>query len=169
MAPPRKITQTLSQDPTYTALDYGALPANLTALYEAKGHNLILVYSSPQQVSAMAAVHAFAVSIDDIPEEMRAQMRKDLRSFGLVVDQSDGTIHKGDCLLVSQPETARQHFEKENYETWQRQGYASETQAEMLQEEAQRASGGGASPFVGARTEGSFAGHFGRKPPSPPR
>jgi hypothetical protein len=166
-----KRIQVLAQNPVYVEQDFGAIPEILSDLYRAKGHNLILIYNSPQQVSAMASKHAFAVGIEDIPEEMRAEMRRTLRSYGFSVD-ADGTVHKGDCLLVSQPEGARQHFEQENHETWRRQGYASDTQAEMIQEEARRAAGHGAkrpSPFAGARTEGDFSGHYGHQPPSPPR
>lgn len=169
MAPSKQI-KVLAQDPVYVNQDFGAIPEVLVDLYSAKGHNLILIYNSPQQVSAMAAKHAFAVGIEDVPEEMRAEMRRSLRSYGFAVD-ADGTIHKGDCLLVSQPEAARQHFEQENYETWRRQGYASDMQAEMLQEEARREAGHSRkrSPFAGARTEGDFAGHYGHQPPSQPR
>jgi hypothetical protein len=164
-----KQIKVLAQDPVYVEQDFGAIPEVLSDLYRAKGHNLILIYNSPQQVSAMASKHAFAVGIEDVPEEMRAEMRRSLRSYGFTVD-ADGTIHKGDCLLVSQPEAARHHFENENFETWRRQGYESDAQAEMLHEEWSRRFPGATAR---ARTEGDLRGHYGHpprhEPPSPPR
>jgi hypothetical protein len=161
-----KQIKVLAQDPVYVQQDFGAIPEVLSELYRAKGHNLILIYNSPQQVSAMASKHAFAVGIEDVPEEMRAEMRRALRSYGFTVD-ADGTIHKGDCLLVSQPEGARQHFENENFETWRRQGYASDVQAEQIREAMERELPPGA--IAGARTEGALRGHYGHQPPSTPR
>lgn len=160
MAPPQKLVQTVGQE-EYKAVDFGAIPKSVADLFAAKGHNVFLSYASPQNVSAMASRHAFSLAISDIPKEAVDEVRQDLRRYGFTVD-SDGTIRKGDCLLLSQPETARQHFEQENYETWKRQGYASDAQAEAIQEEARRTSGGGSSLFVGAKTEGDFAKHFGR-------
>jgi hypothetical protein len=160
-----KQIKVLTQDPVYVEQDFGAIPEVLSDLYRAKSHNLILIYNSPQQVSAMASKHAFAVGIEDVPEEMRAEMRRALRSYGFTVD-ADGTIHKGDCLLVSQPEGARQHFENENFETWRRQGYASDVQAEQIREAMEREL---PRAIAGARTEGALRGHYGHQPPSTPR
>jgi hypothetical protein len=162
-----KQIQVLEADPTYTQMDYGHVPEILADIYRAKGHNLILTYNSPQNVSAMAMKNAYAVMLDEVPDDQRAEVKRQLTRAGLRWDSTDGTIHKGDCLLVSQPEGARAHFEAENYQAWINQGYASDTQAEAIQEEAMRASHrpGARSPFAGAKTEGGFRGHFGRAKP----
>lgn len=165
-----KRVQVLDAGEVYEQMDYGYVPPSITERLRNAGKNAILIRNDPQMVTMMAMQHAHVLTLDDLSldEAEMKQLRRELAIGGFKISADDGTIHKSDCVLVAQPEAARQHFHEVNEETWRNQEYSSEQGAEAIQEDFLEKIPKGFGRISGAQTAGGLRGHYGR-PPNAPR
>lgn len=115
---PPKMTQTLR---AAGGLDLIVLPQKMADYYRGQGRNLFPAKPHHALAGSLAARGAYALVVEDLPEDERDEMLREARRCGYRVRSDDHTIELGDCVLYTQHESDRAAIEVEEREQFDAQ------------------------------------------------
>jgi hypothetical protein len=109
---PPKVTRTLRSEEARNLI---RLPPKMAEHFQAQGRNLFPAKPHGSVTGLQAARGAYALTVEDLPEESREEMIREARQNGYRV-REDHTLELGDCVLFTQYESERAELEAEERE-----------------------------------------------------